>query len=102
MKTEGFKEKVFAEVSKIPEGSVATYGQIAQRAGYPGAARAVGNILHSNTDPVCVPCHRVVDAKGCPGKNYKFGGPQAQLEKLKAEGVSVIDGRIVMEKCRLI
>ena len=85
-----FKDSVYAAVGKIPAGHVATYAQIAEMAGYPGAARAVGNAIHGNTDPVGVPCHRVVGSNGHPGSNYGLGGPAAQLERLRGEGVRFI------------
>ena len=63
----------------IPKGRVASYGQVAQMAGYPeGAARAVGNALHTNTDSGKTPCHRVVTSSGQMGSNYGFGGPELQ------------------------
>lgn len=89
-----FTERVYAAVAAIPEGKVATYGQIAAAAGNPGAARAVGNILHRNANPSTVPCHRVVDAKGRPGRNYAFGGPSVQLKRLESEGVKLIGNRV--------
>lgn len=82
-----FREKVFGVVAGIPEGRVATYGQVAAMAGAPGAARAVGNAIHTNTDPVTVPCHRVVRADGRLGSNYGLGGPEKQRERLEAEGI---------------
>lgn len=82
-----FKARIYDTVARIPKGRVATYGQIAEIAGCPGAARAVGNAIHSNDDPVKVPCHRVVDASGRPGANYGMGGPTVQRERLEAEGI---------------
>ncbi len=82
-----FKEKVFEAVARIPKGRVATYGQVASMAGFPGASRAVGNAIHMNTDPVAVPCHRVVCADGRLGSNYGLGGPAKQRERLEAEGI---------------
>lgn len=84
---ENFTEKVFQAVSMIPEGKVGTYAQVAELAGFAGAARAVGNALHLNTDPVLVPCHRVVCSDGSLACGYAFGGPEKQRERLKAEGV---------------
>jgi len=96
-----FAEKVYAAVASIPEGKVATYGQVAEIAGNPGAARAVGGILHKNADPAAVPCHRVVDAHGRPGRGYAFGGPAAQLKRLADEGVELKDGkRVDLKACR--
>ena len=59
-----FERAVYDAVKRIPEGKVATYGQIARLAGYPGSARAVGNALHKNPDEKNIPCHRVVNASG--------------------------------------
>ena len=50
-----FKARVHHVVARIPEGYVATYGQIAHLAGAPRAARAVGNILKSLDDPAALP-----------------------------------------------
>ena len=51
-------------MKKIPKGHVATYGRIAEMAGEPKMARAVGNALHKNPDPEHIPCFRVVNSKG--------------------------------------
>lgn len=83
-----FKEKVFDAVARIPKGRVATYGQVAFMAGSPGASRAVGNAIHTNTDPVAVPCHRVVCADGSLGSNYGLGGPEMQRIRLESEGIA--------------
>ena len=69
-----FAERVYAAVRMIPEGHVATYGDIAALAGSPGAARAVGNALHVNPDPEYTPCFRVVNAQGKLARNFGFGG----------------------------
>ena len=59
-----FAREVLAATSKVPFGSVATYGEVAARIHRPGAARAVGSALGSNPIPIVVPCHRVVGADG--------------------------------------
>ena len=51
---------VYREISKIPAGQVATYGQIACRIGWPGSARVLGQTLRKNPDAPRVPCHRVI------------------------------------------
>ena len=58
-----FKKKVFAVVKKIPLGTTLTYKEVAKRAGYPKAFRAVGNVLNTNYD-LDIPCHRVVRRNG--------------------------------------
>ena len=95
----GFREDIFASVAVIPEGNVSTYGQIAASAGHPGAARAVGNALHTNKTPETVPCHRVVHTDGRLSENYAFGGAKAQRERLVAEGVRFIGDRVDMNIC---
>jgi len=69
----GFSRKVLEATGRIPYGSVATYGEMAKRAGSPRAARAAGNALHDNPVPIVVPCHRVVPAGGGIGK---YGGEE--------------------------
>ena len=91
---ESFYERVYDVVRSIPEGKVATYGQVAKMAGSPGAAQSVGNALHHNPDPDTIPCHRVVNAKGELAHNYAFGGIEGQAERLRREGIEVTDGKV--------
>lgn len=88
----------------IPKGRVGSYAQVAELAGHAGAARAVGNALHRNTDPVLVPCHRVVCADGSLARGYAFGGPEKQEERLKAEGVIFKEnsGKVDMSRCGIV
>ncbi|MFA5927900.1 MAG: MGMT family protein [Candidatus Margulisiibacteriota bacterium] len=93
MKLTHFAEKVYNTLrNSVPKGKVVTYGQLAIMAGFPGAARAVGNVLHINPFAPDVPCHRVVDRHGILAR--KFGAPggiNAQKQKLSAEGISFMD-----------
>ena len=57
-------EKIYEVVKSIPEGKVATYGQVALLAGNPRWSRVVGYALHANPDPENIPCYRVVDRMG--------------------------------------
>jgi methylated-DNA-[protein]-cysteine S-methyltransferase len=82
MKT--FTEKVLSIVRSIPSGSVLTYKQVAERAGSPGASRAVGSIMKQNYLPD-VPCHRVIRSDGRVGE-YNRGGEGEKLRKLHEEG----------------
>jgi len=59
-----FSRRVLEETATIPWGRVTTYGDIAQQAGRPRAARAVGGALGSNPVALFIPCHRVVAAGG--------------------------------------
>jgi len=84
--------RVLAIVRRIPVGRVATYGDVAQLAGRPGAARAVGNIMRKAAEPG-LPYHRVIAAGGRVGG---FGrDPQLKTALLRAEGHSIRGGRIV-------
>ena len=99
-----FTAKVFRAVALIPEGRVGSYAQVAELAGHAGAARAVGNALHRNTDPLRVPCHRVVCSDGSPASGYAFGGPEKQKERLRYEGVIFKDdsGKVDMARCGIV
>lgn len=82
-----FTERIYSLAQQIPAGKVATYGQLAQLAGNPGASRAVGMCMSRNPDAKAVPCHRVVAANG-KLIGYAFGGVTSKKEKLLKEGVS--------------
>lgn len=79
-----FTERVFAIVAKIPKGKVMTYKQVAEKAGSPNAARAVGSIMKANYNKK-IPCHRVIKSDGKVGE-YNRGGSAEKLKKLRAEG----------------
>lgn len=87
--------RVYEIVSGIPRGSVMTYGQIAEKLGNKNLARVVGNILHKNLTPIIVPCHRVVNSQGKLAKNFGFGGIEKQKELLEAEGVIIMNYKVV-------
>lgn len=55
-----FQLKVLKMIRTIPYGEVATYKDVAKEVGNPKAARAVGQVLHSNKLPIIFPCHRVI------------------------------------------
>ncbi len=57
-------EKIYAIVKKIPQGRVATYGQIAELVGIPREARRVGYALSALGEDSNVPWQRVINAKG--------------------------------------
>lgn len=92
-------EKIYEQVRKIPEGKVATYGQIALLAGNPRWSQVVGYALHVNPEPGVIPCHRVVKKDGRVAEGFAFGGENIQRELLESEGVAFIDDvRVDMEK----
>lgn len=96
-------EKIYAVVTKIPKGRVATYGQVATLAGNPRWARVVGYALHNNPAPGIIPCHRVVNREGWVAKSFAFGGEDVQRNLLEKEGIVFEpDGSIDLEKYGII
>lgn len=60
----GFDRKVWEMLRQVPAGRTVTYGELARRAGFGGAARAVGGAMRRNPIPIVIPCHRVVGEGG--------------------------------------
>ena len=91
-------KRIYEAVKRIPKGCVATYGQVAAMAGDPKMARAVGNALHKNPDPEHIPCYRVVNSKGELSGAFAFGGADEQANRLRADGIEVINNRVDLVK----
>ncbi|ADV44520.1 bifunctional transcriptional activator/DNA repair enzyme AdaA [Bacteroides helcogenes] len=72
LKGSEFQLKVWEALLKIPEGGLATYGDIALQMGNPQACRAVGTAIGNNPVAFLIPCHRVIRATGEFG-NYHWG-----------------------------
>ncbi|MHC4829813.1 MAG: methylated-DNA--[protein]-cysteine S-methyltransferase [Planctomycetota bacterium] len=69
-----FRERIYQLLRGVPAGEVVSYGDLAELAGRPRAARAVGSAMRNNPVPLFVPCHRVIAAGG------KLGGFNGGLE----------------------
>lgn len=80
------QKKVWAEMSRIPYGGFATYGDLAKAIG--SAARAVGTACGKNPIPIIIPCHRVVATGGGIGGYSGRGGLDTKRVLLNLEGVS--------------
>lgn len=91
--TDSFRKKVYEITKRIPPGKVLTYGQLAQLAGSPKAARAVGMCMSQNSDNKIVPCHRVVASDG-KLRGFAFGGISEKKKKLEKEGVRFIGDKV--------
>ncbi len=78
LKGSNFQLKVWQALLAIPDGHLVSYGQLAEKIGAPGAARAVGTALGQNPIAFIIPCHRVLRASGEIG-GYKWG-----IERKKA------------------
>jgi methylated-DNA-protein-cysteine methyltransferase-like protein len=83
-----FFSRVYKLVSQIPEGKVATYGQIALLLGEPRSARVVGWAMKAAPKQLNLPCHRVVNRLGEMSPGYVFGSPEVQRAILSSEGIT--------------
>jgi methylated-DNA-protein-cysteine methyltransferase-like protein len=77
-----FAARVRAVIASLAVGEVVTYGEVAAEAGVPGAARAVGTVLHHSDG---LPWWRVVNVAG----RLAPGHERAQSRRLRDEGVAV-------------
>ncbi len=90
-----FSSRIIHLLSSIPEGRVASYGQIAALAGNPRGSRAVVWLLRSSSRKYNLPWHRVVNSKGVIST-----GSETQKKLLESEGVEVIDFTVNMNRFR--
>ncbi len=86
-------ERILAAVRAIPRGQVAGYGEVARRAGLPGRARLAARVLSENSDPK-LPWHRVLRSDGRIAFPEGSRGYREQSQRLRAEGVTVVKGRV--------
>lgn len=83
-------QAIYAVVKRVPFGKVVTYGQVADLAAMPRAARQVGyalNALRGNDEYAELPWHRVVNAQGKVSVRAESGTEEYQQDLLMAEGV---------------
>ena len=94
-------QRIYAVVRRIPEGRVATYGQVASLAGLAGHARQVGYALHALPGGTAIPWHRVVNAKGGISLRSMPGGELVQRGLLEREGIPLDPrGRVPLARVR--
>jgi methylated-DNA-protein-cysteine methyltransferase-like protein len=84
--TSSFSQRVKDIIKNIPEGKVATYGQIATYAGNSRASRQVAWLLHSSSRKDNLPWHRVINSKGRISLPHN-GGYETQKGLLENEGI---------------
>ena len=92
--------RIYAVVKRIPRGRVATYGQIAELAGMPGAARQVGYALNSTPPGTRIPWQRVINAHGTVSRRADPDDETRQRRLLEAEGIRFDNERIDLERFR--
>ena len=83
-----FEQAVLSVLNSLGPGETATYGEVAEMAGFPGRARGVGRILAETNEGV--PWWRVVGAGG------RLVSPSAEEQQalLVAEGHRVMDLKV--------
>jgi len=94
------KQRIYAVLAAIPKGVVVSYGQVAELAGLPRAARLVGRTLSALPDDTQLPWHRVVNASGKISMPSNSPGGMQQKHRLALENVLVVDGRISLKLFR--
>ena len=77
---------IYTIVAAIPEGRVATYGQIARLSNRPNGARQIGYALAANKD-TALPWHRVINSQGRISARADSGYEDYQRLLLEEEGV---------------
>ncbi|MBC03422.1 MAG: cysteine methyltransferase [Phycisphaerae bacterium] len=87
-----FQRAIWRATRMIDVGSVLTYGELATRVGRPAAARATGQAMRRNPQPIITPCHRVVSSTGLGGFGGEGGeGTERSIKTLllQAEGAAL-------------
>lgn len=87
------QQRLLAVIAAIPAGEWCSYGEVARRAGLPGYHRLVARLLASQPNGGRLPWHRVLRADGRPGLAEGSAGWREQLQRLRAEGVRIENGR---------
>ncbi|WP_371877033.1 MGMT family protein [Microbulbifer sp. 2205BS26-8] len=85
-------------LNAIPSGRVVTYGDLAEMAGYPRAARLAGGVLRKLPKDTQLPWHRVINAQG--RISLPEPGASRQRRRLEDEGVTFLKGRVDMTRYR--
>jgi methylated-DNA-protein-cysteine methyltransferase-like protein len=93
-KNADFFENVFAVVKLIPKGRVSSYGAIAKYLGSARSSRMVGWAMNASHKMDGIPAHRVVNRQGLLTGKMHFGNPTLMEEKLKLEGIEVVNDQI--------
>ncbi|MDA3803482.1 MULTISPECIES: methylated-DNA--[protein]-cysteine S-methyltransferase [unclassified Clavibacter] len=81
-----FQLAVWEALMRVPHGGVITYGALAEAAGRPGGARAVGGAVGANRLCILVPCHRVLGSDGRVTGFSAGDGVSTKLRLLALEG----------------
>ena len=92
-------DKIYSVIKNVPEGCVATYGQIAEMAGIPRNARQVGYALSNLPQDKNIPWHRIINAKGEVSTRARLGRENVQRILLEEEGIEFdANGRVSLDE----
>ena len=90
--------RIAQAVKAIPRGKVSSYGTVALAAGLPNGARQTVRVLHSLSEKLELPWHRVIRSDGSIALR-EGEGRELQISLLCAEGVEVSpDGRVDLKR----
>jgi methylated-DNA-protein-cysteine methyltransferase-like protein len=95
MTDSNFFNDVYDVVRLIPPGRVTTYGAIAKYLGAARSSRMVGWAMNASHTQPDIPAHRVVNRQGMLTGKMMFTYPMQMQELLEAEGVRVVNDRVV-------
>lgn len=107
-KLSDYQQAILRLLAEVPKGKITTYGDLAKELARrnpkwsPNAGRAVGTTMKNNPCGPQIPCHRVIKSDGTVG-NFRGGAEGAVKEKIKMlrdEGVTVLNGKINLNKFR--
>jgi len=93
-KNKHFFDLVHEVVKRIPKGRVTTYGAIAKYLGTARSSRMVGWAMNASHKLEGIPAHRVVNRVGLLTGKMNFDTPTAMEERLKREGINVLNDQI--------
>jgi methylated-DNA-protein-cysteine methyltransferase-like protein len=85
-------------VRGISRGSFLSYGEVARRAGLPGRARLVGQVLRDSGNAPKLPWHRVTGAGGRIAFPAGSASARKQLQRLAREGIETRGNRAVVKR----
>jgi methylated-DNA-[protein]-cysteine S-methyltransferase len=85
-----FQRSVVERCRRVDIGQTVSYAELARRARYPRAARAVGQVMASNRFPLIVPCHRVLASNGSLGGYSARDGLAMKRRLLALEGAALL------------